>query len=74
MPGALRQECRPFFPVRIVLLRLRLLPQLIEHFPACRGRQRQNARRYRHHLKGDAALRSINSVYADDIEFMLSRY
>src|SRR5260370_29490382 len=58
--------CRRFFPVRIILFRLRLLPQLIAQLPACRGRQRQDPRRYRHHLKGDAPLRRIHSVYAGD--------
>src|SRR6266436_8513502 len=31
--------CRRFFPVRIVLLRFRLLQQLIAQLPACRARR-----------------------------------
>jgi len=32
--------------------------------------QRDDARRYRHYLKGNALLRSVHSVAADDIEFI----
>ena len=35
-----------------------------------RTRHRDDVRRYRHHLKGNALLRSIHSVDADDIEFI----
>ena len=63
----------PILPVRIMLFRLRLLLQLIEQLPACGGRQRQDPRRYRHHLKGNASLRNIHSVHTDDIELMWSR-
>jgi hypothetical protein len=50
----------PILAVRIRLFRLRLLLQLIEQLPACRGRQRQYPRRYRHHLVVERTMAKVS--------------
>jgi hypothetical protein len=50
----------PILAVRIMLFRLRLLLQLIEQLPACRGRQRQYPRRYRHHLVVERTMAKVS--------------
>src|SRR5947199_3160050 len=54
-------------------LQVEMLQQLIAHPCAFRPRERDGPRGYWHHLKGDAPLRSIHRVYADDIELVGNR-